>query len=318
MENAKYRKLLGLLYQQSGPESRASAEKQIQDAGFTISDCYNRMEMSTSYVECQRIAGLPSVEAPEHTHSFVELLCCLSGFGGTFQVGQERFRLQRGDIVIIPDGVVHAIQPEDSAMINHGIVLWISREYFQLLAELFPSLTVQQHMPAGGGVLRTAGTAWEPIPDLFRGISGETDAQIYGWEAAVSGMMALLLTQIGRAAVDLGLVPRTGEKPELLDSILAYVEAKLSSKITLEDTANRFWVSQSTITHLFHEKMGISFYKYVTRRRLDEARSLMMEGMALEKVATRVGFGDYSAFFRAFKAEFGVSPREFRKQKFEE
>ena len=56
----------------------------------------------------------------------------------------------------------------------------------------------------------------------------------------------------------------------------------------------------------------------VTRRRLEEARNLMMEGMALEKVAARVGFGDYSAFFRAFKAEFGVSPREFRNRKFEE
>lgn len=318
MDNANIRKLLEALHQSSGPQQRAAAEKQILDAGFTISDCYRKMEMDAPFIECQRIAGLPALAAPEHDHAFAELVCCLSGFGGSFQVGQERFRIRRGDVVIIPDGVVHAFHPEETGMVNHGIVLWLSRDYFQTLTELFPSLSVKQRMPAGGGVLRTAGTAWESLPELFRGILGEAEAQAYGWEAAVSGMMALLLTQIGRASVDLGLIPRTGDKPELLDGILAYVEAKLSSKITLEDTANRFWVSQSTITHLFHEKMGVSFYKYVTRRRLDEARSMMMEGMALEKVATRVGFGDYSAFFRAFKAEHGVSPREFRNRKFEE
>lgn len=316
MENANIRKWLGMMHQNISPEIRASAEKQMWEAGFTISDYYQKMEMDGPYVECQRIVGLPTVPVPEHEHPFTELICCLSGFGGSFQVGAEQFRLQRGDIVIIPEGVPHGFSPEEPGQAGHGIVLWLSGAYFQTLEQIFPSLLLKQHMPAGGGVLRTAGTAWESIPDLFRGIAGEAETRTYGWEAAVGSLLTLLLTQIGRATVELGLIPRTGEKPELLESILAYVESRLGSKITLEDTASRFWVSQSTITHLFHEKMGVSFYKYVTRRRLSEARNLMMEGMALEKVATRVGFGDYSAFFRAFKAEYGLSPREFRNQKF--
>lgn len=318
MDNAKIRKLLGLLHQGTSQDQRTTLEKQLLNAGFTIPDCYRNMEMAEPYIECQRIAGLTGLPVPEHEHRFAELVCCLNGFGGGFRVGTERFRLQRGDIIIIPPGVCHAFEQSESAAANHGIVIWISEDYFRTLTQVFPSLDAKNTLPAGGGVLRTDGTAWDSLPDLFRGIAGEAEARAFGWDAAVSGMMTLLITQIGRASVDLGLIPRTGERPELLDAILAYVETKLGSKITLEDTANRFWVSQSTITHLFHEKMGVSFYKYVTRRRLSEARSLMMEGMALEKVASRVGYGDYSAFFRAFKAEYGVSPREFRNRKYEE
>ena len=317
MDNAKIRKLLGQLHQNHSPDTRAAAEKKAMEAGFTISDLYQKMAMAEPYIECYRISALPSLPVPEHSHGFSEVLCCLSGFGGVFRVGQQQFRLQRGDIVLVPSGVAHAFEQEDSAVINQGIVFWLSDEYFRILTEVFPSFAAQKDIPPSGGVLRTSGTAWESLPDLFRGIAGETEIRTHGWEAAVSGMMTLLITQIGRASVDLGLIPRTEEKPELLDSILSYVETRLAQKITLEDTAKRFWVSQSTITHLFHEKMGVSFYKYVTRRRLTEAQSLMMEGMALEKVATRVGFGDYSAFYRAFKAECGVSPREFRNRKYE-
>ena len=31
----------------------------------------------------------------------------------------------------------------------------------------------------------------------------------------------------------------------------------------------------------------------------------------MEKIALRVGFGDYSTFYRAFKKEFSISPRQF-------
>ena len=67
----------------------------------------------------------------------------------------------------------------------------------------------------------------------------------------------------------------------------------------------------STITNLFNRHAGTSFYKFVTSLRLAEAKNLMAEGMPMEKIALRVGFGDYSTFYRAFKKEFSISPRQF-------
>ena len=59
--------------------------------------------------------------------------------------------------------------------------------------------------------------------------------------------------------------------------------------------------------------MGVSFYHWVTQRRLIAAKLLIEEGKLLEEVAETVGFTDYSSFFRAFKQEFGISPRQYRK-----
>ena len=58
--------------------------------------------------------------------------------------------------------------------------------------------------------------------------------------------------------------------------------------------------------------MGVSFYRCVTQRRLIAAKGLILEGTALEAVAGRTGFSDYSAFYRAFRQEYGISPRQYR------
>ena len=104
------------------------------------------------------------------------------------------------------------------------------------------------------------------------------------------------------------------EQPELLDRVMAYIEKHLSEKITLSDVARQFYVSESTVSQLFRKRMGVSFYRCVTQRRLIAAKSLILEGMILELVAVQTGFSDYSSFYRAFKGEFGISPRQFRNQ----
>ena len=92
---------------------------------------------------------------------------------------------------------------------------------------------------------------------------------------------------------------------------MAYIEKNLSQKITLEETAHHFYVSVSTITQLFRQKMGTSFYRCVTQRRLITAKTLIGEGKSLEDVSRAVGFSDYSSFYRAFKKEYGITPRQY-------
>ena len=64
--------------------------------------------------------------------------------------------------------------------------------------------------------------------------------------------------------------------------------------------------------------MGVSFYRCVTQRRLISAKSFIEQEIPLEDVGRRVGFSDYSTFYRAFKKEFGISPRQYRKLQHQE
>ena len=114
--------------------------------------------------------------------------------------------------------------------------------------------------------------------------------------------------------MDKSATPLRAEKPELLDQVMVYVERHLSEKITLAEVARHLYVSESTITQAFRKRMDVSFYRCVTQRRLISAKALIEKGMTLESVAEQVGFSDYSSFFRAFKQEYGISPRQYRKR----
>ena len=97
------------------------------------------------------------------------------------------------------------------------------------------------------------------------------------------------------------------------EDILACIESHLADKITLEGTARHFLVSENTISQTFRQKMNVSFYCCVIQRWLIEVKTLIWGNPPLEQVAAQVGFADYSTFYRTFKSELGISPREYRK-----
>ena len=161
-------------------------------------------------------------------------------------------------------------------------------------------------------MLRTGGTKWESLVALFRLGVDEAEARKDGWEAAIIGNTITLLTQIKRATADRAAHTLEAEKPELLDRIMAFVETHYMGSISIGDVAKEFFVSSSTVSHLFKQKLGISFYRFVTQRRLITAKTLIEDGTLLESVAIQIGFRDYSSFYRAFKQEYGISPRQYR------
>lgn len=102
-------------------------------------------------------------------------------------------------------------------------------------------------------------------------------------------------------------------KKFLMEQITDYVEANLTEKITLKRIADQFSVSVSTVTQLFQKKSQSTFHDFLTKLRMEKARTLILQGMPLESVGREIGYRDHSTFYRAFRQTFGISPREYRK-----
>lgn len=230
-----------------------------------------------------------------------------------YLLGSQRYRLQKGDVIFIPPGISHApLFPEQMHKPYERIVVWINAE---LLAQFCQNwndrgyATGQLYMPY---LLRTAGTYWEsPIADAFQRGCSESLNRHPGWEAAMYGNATILLTLLNRALLS-NQKPPPSEHAELLDELLRYVEEHLTEKISISAAARHLLVSESTITHLCKKRLGVSFYHYVTQQRLAAAKQYMLEGIPLGQIAELAGFCDYSAFYRAFKQEYGFSPKQYR------
>ena len=89
-----------------------------------------------------------------------------------------------------------------------------------------------------------------------------------------------------------------------------YIEANLFGAIDVGVLAKRSGASVSTLLRAFRDEAKITPYAYVKGRRLDEARRLLRRGrVRVKEVALLVGYADIPSFSHAYKARFGVSPR---------
>lgn len=308
---SQMRSIAKLSPQEPLSEKRSQLNTSLEEDGYVPGSIYQELEMDSPYVDTHDDISESEDVVQLHSHTFYEILFCR---GGSLQylLGTERYHLQHGDVVFVPPGVSHRpLFLEKLVEPYTRDVVWLSPLFAKNMNDLFPD---EEILPDRPFVLRSAGTRWEEILSrLFRSGVKEGYARLPGWQAAVYGNTMRLMVQLYRAhANDKTPTPPT-EKQELLDRLLFYVESEMGQKITLAETARRFLISESTINQLFRKRMKVSFYHYVTQRRLIAAKSLLLDGRAADQVCTMVGFGDYSTFYRAFKQEYGISPAEYRR-----
>lgn len=283
----------------------------LQDMGINPDSIYQEMEMDSAYVDTHQDISYSNSNFPLHSHPFYEILCCCNSCNAEYLLGTERYKLQKGDILLVPPGISHRpLLPETMTDPYIRDVLWIHEEFLQQLTNTLTDLPMERFQEPF--LFRTAGTGWEFICHMIRNGVKEAEAAHPGWHTLVTANTVSILVQLLRAGRELPVSPAIAEKPELLDQVLTYVERHLSEKLSLSEIARQFYVSESTITQTFRKKMGISFYRCVTQKRLIAAKKLIDSGISLDATAEQVGFTDYSSFFRAFKQEYGIAPRQYR------
>lgn len=249
---------------------------------------------------------------PLHTHNFFEYIYCRQVPDMEYLVGTHRYRIRAGDVIFIPPGIPH--RPVFQSNRADAFVrdeLWQRFDFVSSFGNRLPPDYISSRKTPY--LFRTDAHWQTEIGLLFQKGAEENENQQFRWDNAIESYAWLLLVVMSRALLDEQTQLLQQESPNLFDLITTYLEANLSKKITLEEIANHFYVSKSTINRIFQKHAGTSFYRCLTQRRLLAARHMILEGLTLEEVSVQVGFSDYATFYRAFKQEFGISPRQFKK-----
>lgn len=100
-------------------------------------------------------------------------------------------------------------------------------------------------------------------------------------------------------------------KPFLIDDIFSYINNHITEEISLDNLEKEFYVSKFHISREFKKATGITLHRYIVKAKLDLCKKLIEEGNTIIDVAQICGIGSYNNLFRAFKKEFGITPKEY-------
>ena len=98
-----------------------------------------------------------------------------------------------------------------------------------------------------------------------------------------------------------------------ITDIINYINANYRQPLSIDGLCREFYVSSTQLNRLFRSSTGVPVWKYITAKRLLYAKDLLESGETPADACVKSGFNDYSPFYRAYKARFGVSPKEHKK-----
>ena len=90
--------------------------------------------------------------------------------------------------------------------------------------------------------------------------------------------------------------------------VMRYINSDIQGDLRLDTISGQFFVNKCYLCRAFKQYSGISIHTYINRKRVLYAKQLIESGEAASRAAERVGFGDYSSFYRAYMKYLGVPP----------
>lgn len=262
-------------------------------------------------LQYKRDSYLKDVEL--HHHDFFEIYFLLSG-DVTYLIESRICRVMPGDLLLISPRELHqvCIQPEMS--VYERYVLWVDPKLIRRLSTVCSDLFrgLDPNRPGYGNQLRLKPEDRSVIQSLLDSLYREAKNEGYGADLLRESLLTQLLVTINRLVVQEGSHFEEDERTsEAVRQVINYVNLHYAEELSLDLLAEKVFVSKYHLSHEFNRQVGTSVYRFIQKKRLMIARQLLAQGKKPNDVYSACGFGDYAGFYRAFKTEYGVSPREY-------
>lgn len=247
-----------------------------------------------------------------HHHDFYEVYFLLGG-AVAYWVDGRIIRLSPGDLLFINPMELHRPITDPGSPVCERFVLWVNREYLESLSTPTVSLTgcFDTTQPNHSHLVRPAKAERAVLMARMGELVRESYSKDFGSSLSAQGIFLQLMVQLNRLALGTERQQEGEELSSLVQNAMAYIGENLGSALSLEEIAGKLFISKYHLSHAFSREVGVSVYRYIMLRRLMVARQQLAAGESAGQVCRNCGFSDYTSFYRAFKSEYGVSPREF-------
>ena len=272
----------------------------VQNAGY--------LRENYRYFHLRDTAGQ---ERDFHFHEFDKLVLLISG-AVDYTVEGSTYRLRPWDVLLVRHHAIHRAIIDKSVPYER-VILYLDHGYFERLMPEAGLLRCFDEADASRSYLLS------PTAEQRRELEAAVETyersardRRFGAEAMCETVILQLLIHVSRMATAAPDRPDAAGDMKIQKAI-AYIDEHFREELSVEQLAERVYLSRYHFMRLFKQQTGSTVHSYIRQRRLLYAARLIREGVPAAKAALESGFGDYSAFHRAFRDSFGISPGSLRK-----
>ncbi|MBR2878617.1 MAG: helix-turn-helix domain-containing protein [Clostridia bacterium] len=251
---------------------------------------------------------------PIHNHRYYEIFMLLSE-GATFYVEGRSYEMNKGDIILLNNIELHQIQFDKTADFERIVILF-TKDYLDAFVKEAPSLLrpFTDKMPGFSNFIPADLAEKEGIAEYIYKMKELVKGKVKN-ELEIKCFLSLILSGAARAINNQGRdeIPYTDNK--LINEVLTYINSNICENLTLENLANRFFVSKYYLSHLFKTCTNFTLNHYVANKKIIYADELIYSGKSAIDACFAVGFNNYSNFYRTYKKILGRTPGDKNKTK---
>lgn len=280
-------------------------------AKTSIPDTQQTMRNNT--FEIYRARNSRPLDVALHHHDFYEVYFFLSG-NVQYNVESHSYLLAPGDVLLISPNELHQPVFGDNPASYERMVLWINKDFLRRLdspgSELSTCFNSQGREHTN--LLRPNGNLRQLLNYHLEQLVKESENQEYLGDVTALCCLIQVLVLLNRLARQQYHQPEPGLLGDsVVYSVVNYINSHYSEDLTLDFLSNHFFMSKYHLSREFNRLIGTSVHRYIIQKRLVMAKQMMSDGVASSEAYQLCGFGDYSNFYRAFKAEYQMSPKDF-------
>ena len=247
-----------------------------------------------------------------HSHDFYELFFPRSE-GVTYIVDGQRYPLTPGMLLVIAPGQIHYSEVSEPGTVVERFVLWLAPAFVESLTGLLPRFrSLSPDDLKGNNLIVPDAETYEQMISMLFSLLREKRLNDMDSASLNRLVMAQLLIHISRVRSNAGngMSGHNAQRYKEVMAVYEYISAHLKDPLNVSDLADRFFMDKNTLTRQFKHFTGMTPAECIRRKRLDAAYLMISHGAGITESCHECGFTDYSAFYRAFRQIYGISPSE--------